>query len=69
MLSGHDRATVNEESEDGECFDTKLRLKALERATARIEEMLGRLCGELDDGAPRSDVAKAKGTSTDVRFG
>ncbi|KAK6582309.1 hypothetical protein PZA11_004717 [Diplocarpon coronariae] len=54
MFSGSRRDLLNEQSEDGKESDTSLRLEALERATARIEDMLGRLCRELDDSKLRS---------------
>ncbi|KAK2626060.1 hypothetical protein QTJ16_004322 [Diplocarpon rosae] len=62
MLSGHARDMLNEQSEDGKESDTSSRLEALERAAARMEEMLGRLCRTLDDGTPRGGTADAQET-------
>ena len=49
-MSQRMRDLLNEGSEDEEGEGLKGRLEALEKSTGRIEEMLGRLCEELDDG-------------------
>ena len=51
-ISQRMRDILNEASEDDESEDLKSRLEALEKSTGRIEEMLERLCENLDD-APR----------------
>jgi len=63
-LSGHLRNLLNEGSEDGDGDDVKTRLDALEKATGRIEEMLGKLCEELDDRMQRSVSTAAGETGT-----
>ncbi|KAE8447580.1 hypothetical protein EG329_010551 [Mollisiaceae sp. DMI_Dod_QoI] len=51
-VTGRLKDLLMEGSEEGEGDETiKKRLDALEKATIRIERMLGRLCEELDDGS------------------
>jgi hypothetical protein len=52
---------LNEGSEDEEGEDLKSRLEALEKSTGRIEEMLGRLCEELDDGPRKRSEGSIEG--------
>jgi hypothetical protein len=56
-ISQRMRDLLNEGSED-EDDEVRSRLEALEKSTGRIEEMLGRLCEELDDG-PRKRSASS----------
>ncbi|TAQ91268.1 hypothetical protein B7494_g464 [Chlorociboria aeruginascens] len=60
-LSQHLRDIINEGSEDGDStVDVKSRLKTLEESTLRIEQMLGRLCEELDE-TPKGESVGAEG--------
>jgi hypothetical protein len=63
-LSSHLRNLLNEGSEGGDGDDVKTRLDALEKATGRIEEMLGKLCEELDDRMQTSVSTAAGETGT-----
>jgi hypothetical protein len=59
------RDILNQGSEDeDDAEDMKSRLEALERSTGRIEQMLGRLCEELDDGPKRSVSSSVGGGET-----
>lgn len=55
-MSQRIRDLLNEGSEDEEEEGVKGRLEALEKGMGRIEEMLGRLCEDLED-APRKKSA------------
>ena len=48
-MSQRMRDLLNEDSDEEDGDSVKGRLEALERSTSRIEDMLGRLCSDLDD--------------------
>jgi hypothetical protein len=58
------RDMMKDESEDGDGDDVKSRLEALEKSTLRIEEMLGRLCEDIDDGTRKSRSVHGGETGT-----
>ena len=61
------RDMLKDDSEDGDGGDIKSRLDALEKSTLRIEEMLGKLCEDLDDGTRRSGSVQGEtGTLQDL---
>ncbi|KAH7364611.1 hypothetical protein BKA65DRAFT_142036 [Rhexocercosporidium sp. MPI-PUGE-AT-0058] len=55
---------LSEEDEDGDGSDTRTRLAKLEKTMDRIEQMLVKLCEELDNTAPLINATDAKDTST-----
>jgi hypothetical protein len=64
-LTGKLKQMFEEETDSDEGgTDIKSRLEALEGATTRIEQLLGKLCGELDDGAKRSSSVERRETGT-----
>lgn len=54
----------SESSDDEEEDDVKERLDALERSNVRIEEMLAKLCANLDISARESKSENGNGTGT-----
>jgi hypothetical protein len=63
-LNSRLRDLIHEESDEEDQNDSvKLRLRKLEESTTRIENLLGRLCAELDDGLAKSSD---KGENGDV---
>ncbi len=63
-ISGRLKDMLNAEGDDGQGADLATRLEALENATGRIEEMLGKLCGGLDDDRSKSSSILEVGTGT-----
>jgi hypothetical protein len=53
-ITGRLASLLTEGGEEGEGEDVKTRLETVEKTTLRIENMLQRLCDELDDGMRRS---------------
>ncbi len=53
-----------ETDEDENSPDIKSRLEVLEGATVRIEKLLWKLCGELDDGDKKSSIVQGRETGT-----
>jgi len=62
-LTSHLKNLLNEGSEESDGGDVNARLEVLEKTTLRIEKMLERLCGEMDDGI-RSGSMDAGETGT-----
>lgn len=65
-MSQRMRDLLNDGSEEDDSVeDMKTRLEALEKSAGRIEEMLGRLCEELDDGPrKKSESSSVAGGET-----
>lgn len=66
VLGSFPREGLGEIKEDSEERSTLSRLKALEKATSRIEEMLAKLCDGLGDS--QSDNRTTKGSKTSADF-